>query len=273
VLAYSGTKQLAGKGENAMRIIVIRARTLAAVAVGLVVCLCVGVLAVQYFGGARMTAGQLEKHPIYSVDTQEAKVALGINCAWDNADIPKLISVLEQYNVKATFFVVGDWCDKYPESVKALYNAGHEIGSHSDTHADMAKLDEAGIVRELEDSADKIEAITGRRPNLFRPPSGSYSSEMIAIVEREGFYPIQWDCDSIDYKDPTAAQMQERILKKLRNGSIMLFHSGAANTPDALPQIIEAVRAKGYVFVPVSQLIYTGSYTVDYEGRQHVANE
>ena len=220
----------------------------------------------------RTAATAEKKVPIYSVETTRSEVSLGINCAWDNADIPVLLEILDRYSIKATFFVVGEWCDKYPESVRTIYEAGHEIGSHSDTHADMIKLSREEIIREIQDSADKIEAITGERPILFRPPSGSYNSTVIAVIEEMGFYPIQWDCDSIDYKNPTPDEMQARIFKKLRRGSIMLFHSGAKNTPTALPQIIEAVMEKGYRFVPVSQLIHKGEYTVDYEGRQHAVN-
>jgi len=252
---------------GAMRYLVVRGRVVMGVCL-----LAVTICAALMFGTVHIvrTAGTAgKKYPIYSVETNKQLVSMGINCAWDNADIPALIEILGKYNIKATFFVVGDWCDKYPESVRMLYEAGHEIGSHSDTHADMTRLDRTGMQREIRNSATKIEALTGTRPILFRPPSGAYNSEVVQVIEDEGFYPIQWDCDSIDYKDPTADQMKARILKKLRSGSIMLFHSGAKNTPGALPRIIEAVQEKGYRFVPVSDLIYKGSYTVDFEGRQH----
>ena len=228
------------------------------------------VVLVYSAGQVLQTAGRaVHKYPIYSVETDKQQVALGINCAWDNTDIPQLIRILDEYNVKATFFVVGDWCDKYPESVRALHDAGHEIGSHSDTHADMTRLDRAGMIREIQDSADKIEAITGERPILFRTPSGAYNATVVEVIEQQGFYPIQWDCDSLDYKNPSASEMQARIFKKLRAGSILLFHSGAKNTPAALPQIIEAIEEHGYRIIPVSELIYQGEYTVDHEGRQH----
>lgn len=252
-----------------MRMIVFRAKP--ALAVLICMLLCTGMIALGHATRAVRVAAAREKRPIYSVETVEKKVALGINCAWDNTDIPQLIEILDTYKIKATFFVVGSWCDDYPESVKALHDAGHEIGTHSNTHADMARLDRDGILRELRTSAEKVEAITGVRPTLFRPPSGSYNTTVIELAEQEGFYPIQWDCDSIDYKDPTPEQMRHRIMKKLRCGSITLFHSGAKNTPAALPGIIEAIRAEGYTFVPVSELIHPAPYSVDFEGRQHPA--
>jgi polysaccharide deacetylase family sporulation protein PdaB len=242
----------------------------------LVVGICAGaVLATIATGQATraiQTAASQEKRPIYSVETDRKAVSLGINCAWGNEDIPALIEILDNAGVKATFFVVGDWCEKYPESVKLLHDAGHEIGTHSDTHTDMTKLDRAGILRELRDSAAKIEAITGERVRLFRPPSGAYNTEVIATAEEEGFYPIQWDCDSLDYRDPTPAEMEARILKNLQSGSILLFHSGAKNTPASLPGIIASIQAQGYKLVPVSELIHPAPYRVDFEGRQHKAD-
>lgn len=181
-----------------MRMLVFRAKPTILLALG--VLLCAGAIAVNGAARAMQVSAKEEKRPIYSVETEQKIVSLGINCAWDNADIEQLIQLLADKKVRATFFVVGEWCDKYPESVKALYDAGHEIGTHSDTHADMARLDREGIVRELQDSAKKIETITGTRPNLFRPPSGSYNTLVIETAEQQGFYPVQWDCERVYIK-------------------------------------------------------------------------
>lgn len=252
-----------------MKVLVFRAKPVLVAAVCVMLCALVGALG-EATRAMQVQAAE-EKRPIYSVEIEEKKVALGINCAWGDEDIPELIRALEEADVKATFFLVGEWCDRCPDSVRALADAGHELGGHSDSHPDMAKLDRDGIVRELELPAAKIEKLTGKRPTLFRPPSGSYNSTVIETAEQLGFYPIQWDCDSIDYKNPTAEQMRERILKKLQPGSIMLFHSGAKNTPGALPGIIQAVREQGYEFVPVSELVLPPPYYVDFAGRQHPA--
>lgn len=237
----------------------------------LLLTVALGVALVAGAGHVARTAGTPREYPIYSVETPDKAVAIGVNCAWDNADIPRLIQILDKYQVTATFFVAGSWCDKYPESVKALYDAGHEIGNHSDTHDDMTKMDRDGILRQIRNSSAKIEAITGKRPALFRTPSGAYNDLVIQTIKAEGLFPIQWDCDSIDYKNPTPEEMQARIFKKLRAGSIMLFHSGAKNTPDALPGIIDGILEKGYRIVPVSQLIYADNYTIDHAGRQRPA--
>ena len=218
-------------------------------------------------GGVGVFA-QTKSHPIYSVETEKMQVALGINCAWGNEDIEEILGVLEQYGVPASFFVLGQWAQRYPESVRQMAGAGHEVGSHSHTHADMTTLSKSQIEQQISESVAAIEGITGVRPTLFRTPSGAYNNQVIELIEQAGLYPIQWDCDSLDYRDLTAEQMWARIEKKLRPGSILLFHGGTKNTAGALPQIIEQVRAEGYEFVMVSELIYERPYTVNFEGRQ-----
>ena len=114
---------------------------------------------------------------------------------WGNEDTQKLIDILEQYQVKATFFVVGDWVDRYPESVKALHDAGHEVMNHSNSHAHMNQLSREEIVADVEACNDKIEAVTGVRPTLIRPPYGEYNNTVISTIRSIDMEPIQWDVD------------------------------------------------------------------------------
>lgn len=229
-------------------------------------------LLIRSAGQLVQTVASPTRLPIYSVETEEKLVALGINCAWDNDDIPQILEILGHYNISASFFLLGEWCDKYPESVVQIHEAGYEIGSHSDSHTDMTTLGPEALRREIQEGCQKIETLTGIPPTLFRPPSGAYNNQVILAIEEEGLFPIQWDCDSLDYRGLSPDEMQTRIFKKLRPGSILLFHSGAPRTPEALPQIIEAIQAEGYTFVSVSQLLYPRPYTVDHEGRQHPAD-
>lgn len=182
-----------------------------------------------------------------------------------------LIDILNKYGVKATFFLVGQWVDKYPESVKALADAGMEIGNHSDTHPHMAKLSEKQIIDEVSLCSGKIEAITGREVGLFRCPYGEYDDEVITTVKNMGIYPIQWDVDSLDWKDLTAPEITKRITSKVRDGSIILFHNAAKHTPEALPGIIEYLLSEGYQIVPVSELLLEGEYDIDNTGRMIAA--
>ncbi|MCL2068834.1 MAG: polysaccharide deacetylase family protein [Oscillospiraceae bacterium] len=209
-----------------------------------------------------------KKLPVYSVETNEKKIALGINCAWGDEDIPVLLEILERYGVRASFFVTGEFARKFPGAIQAIDEAGHEIGSHSNTHVDLTRLGREAITEQIREGNRAITGITGKAVLLFRTPSGAYNNLVIETIENEGMIPIQWDADSIDYRDPTPAEMHRRIMDKLRPGSITLFHAGAKNTPGVLPQIIGAVRAEGYEFAVVGELIHPPPYRLDHEGRQ-----
>ncbi len=206
--------------------------------------------------------------PIYSVETPEKKVAVTFNCAWEAEDIPDILAILEKYEAKATFFILGQWAKDNPTAVKMIAEAEHEIGTHSNTHPDMAKISMEKVREELLRSCEHIENAGGGKPKLFRAPSGSYSSELIKTASEMGFTTIQWDVDSRDWKDKTAGEMVESVTKNVRKGSIILFHSGKENTLEALPQILEILKNGGYEFVKVSDLIYSENYTIDHTGRQ-----
>ena len=210
--------------------------------------------------------------PIYSVETGEKKVAVTFNCAWGAEDVPEILAVLEKYEAKATFFILGQWAKENPSAVKMIAEAGHEIGSHSNTHPDMAKLGPEKIKEELLRSCEYIEKAGGGKPKLFRAPSGSYSGELIKTASEMGFATIQWDVDSRDWKNKTAGEMVESVTKNVGKGSIVLFHSGKENTLEALPQILEILKNGGYEFVKVSDLIYFENYTIDHTGRQFSLN-
>lgn len=191
---------------------------------------------------------------------------------WGNEDTQTLINILEKYHVKTTFFVVGDWAEKYPESVKALHDAGHEVMSHSNHHDHFNTLSAQEIIDDLNACNDKIEAVTGVRPTLFRPPYGEYDDHVISTVRGMGIQPIQWDVDSLDWKDYDAATITQRVTEKVGPGSIVLFHNAALHTPESLPGILEYLLGQGYSIVPVSQLVLSGEegtdYTIDHTGRQ-----
>lgn len=202
--------------------------------------------------------------PIYCVQRDQKMISISFDAAWGNEDTQQLIDILAKYNVKATFFVVGDWVDKYPESVKALADAGHEVMNHSNHHDHFSKLSKDEIVADVNACNDKIEAITGVRPTLIRPPYGEYDDNAVTAIRSTGMEPIQWDVDSLDWKDLSAADITKRVVGKVQNGSIVLFHNAALHTPEALPGIIETLLQEGYTFVPISQLILPGEYNVDY---------
>ncbi len=205
--------------------------------------------------------------PIYSVQRDNKAVSLTFDAAWGNEDTQRLLDILGKYGVRATFFLVGQWVDKYPESVQAISDAGMEIGNHSDTHPHMAKLSEKQIIDEVSLCSGKIEDLTGEEVKLFRCPYGEYDDEVVTTIRNMGVYPIQWDVDSLDWKDLSAEEITKRVTSKASPGSIILFHNAGKHTPEALPGIIEYLLSEGYSIVPVSELLLTGEYDTDNTGR------
>lgn len=206
--------------------------------------------------------------PVYCVQQDEKRVALSFDAAWGNEDTQTLIDILGGYGVAVTFFVVGDWVDRYPESVQALSDAGHEVMNHSSSHAHFSSLTTAEIKSDISKCNDKIEAVTGVRPTLFRCPYGEYDDHVIKAVRALGMTPVQWDVDSLDWKGISAQEISRRVLDRVQPGSIVLFHNAAEHTPEALPEILEALLAEGYEIVPISEILLEGDFFIDSTGRQ-----
>lgn len=237
-------------------------------------CLMVALFAIGIVTNTGMTAittmTEQKELPIYSVETEKKQVSISFDAAWGDEQTHDLLNILKKYKVKATFFLVGDWVDNFPDDVKDIYDCGHDIGNHSDSHPHMTQLSEADRQKEIQNCNNKVKAITGKKPKLFRAPYGDYNNDVVQSVKNEKMYCVQWDIDSLDWKDPSPAEMVNRIIPKLQNGSIILMHNGAKNTPEALPLIIEAVLDKGYEFVPLSRLVCKNcniDYTTDVTGR------
>lgn len=210
------------------------------------------------------------KIPIYCVDTQKPQVALSFDAAWGNEDTQTLLDILAKHNVKATFFMTGGWVESYPDDVKAIAAAGHDLGNHSENHKQMSQLSASDCQTEIQKVHDKVKALTGTDMILFRPPYGDYNNQLVEVANGMGYHVIQWDVDSLDWKDYGAQDIVSRVLnhKNLGNGSIILMHNGAKYTKDALEQVITGLQEKGYELVPISELIYTENYTTDQTGRQ-----
>ncbi len=207
--------------------------------------------------------------PIYSVDTEEKQVAISSDAAWGADQTEEIIEILEEYNVTATFFLVGFWVDKYPDMVKKIDEAGLEIGTHSNTHPDMVKLDEETIRQELNTSIDKIKNITGKEVSVFRAPYGSYNNTLLNVCSSLGLKTVQWDVDSLDWKGLSASEVTDRVMKNAKSGSIILMHNNADNVCDSLRLTLDWLTMKGYKVTSVGELIYSDNYTIDANGVQH----
>ncbi len=209
------------------------------------------------------TAGTRRQVPIYSVDTGEKKVAISFDAAWGADDTPQILEILRQHNVKTTFFLTGIWVKQYPDMVRAIAAAGHEIGNHSLTHPHFNSLTEAEMKKELGDNDLLIFDLTGTHTKLFRPPFGEYDDLVIQTAHSSGYEVIQWSVDSLDWQDIGKEAITERVLQNIQPGAIVLFHNNAKYTPEALPVILDSLQQQGYQIVPVSDLLLKGSYYVE----------
>ena len=226
----------------------------------------------KYIGGYVTVSSNVNGRelPIYCVQTDEKKVALSFDAAWGNEDTRQILDILKKHDVHVTFFMTGGWVEKYPDDVKAIYEAGHDLGNHSENHKNMSQLSNEEKTNELMAVHKKVKELTGVEMELFRPPYGDYDDEVILNATENGYYTIQWDVDSLDWKDYGVDSIVDTVInhKNLGRGSIILCHNGAKYTKDALDAMITGLKEKGYEIVPVSELIYKENYHMDVTGRQ-----
>lgn len=211
--------------------------------------------------------------PIYCVDTDKPQIALSFDAAWGNEDTQEILDILAKHQVKVTFFMTGGWVDSYPEDVKRIHEAGHDLGNHSEHHKNMSQLSEEEKSSELTSVHQKVKELTGVDMELFRPPYGDYDNAVIKNARENGYYTIQWSVDSLDWKDYGVDSIIQMVCenKALDKGAIILCHNGAKYTAQALDTMITTLKEKGYEFVPISQLIYKEDFHMDNEGKQ-IAN-
>lgn len=253
-----------------MRLLILTKRSLVSIGFCFIVGALAATIAVSSGVKAVQTAAEPREIPIYCVESDKKQVAISFDAAWGNEETPQLLEILDKYNVKATFFLVGDWVDKYPDDVKEIAAHGNDIGNHSNTHPHLPALSLSEQSAEIEECNRKVEALTGKCPTLFRAPYGDYNNDVVNTVKGLNMYCVQWDVDSLDWKDPTPEKLCENVLSKVKDGSIVLMHNGAKNTPAALPSIIEGIQDKGYEIVLIKDLIPEGEYYTDVQGKLHL---
>lgn len=165
---------------------------------------------------------------------------------------------LEQYNIKATFFLCGNCIEKNLEIYRKIYKAGHEIGNHSYNHPHMAELSKEEVLSELKQTQQLMRKITdeGEEPGLFRFPYGSKNETVLRFVEKQGFIPVSWTVDSKDWTGISAEEICNNIMKSehLGHGAIILMHTSGAHTVEALDLLIPQLRKRGYEIVKISEL-------------------
>lgn len=240
-------------------------KRVAAISSMIAAAVAVGAVAIVTSVGTQAAGRQL---PIYCVERGDNKIALTFDVAWENSNTEELIDILDEYDATATFFITGDWCDRYPEDVEKFYNAGHEIQNHSDQHPHVEGINVNDLISDTKECSRKIEMITGEAPTLYRAPYGEYDDSLLTTLNGMGMQVIQWDVDSIDWKEPSAQQITARVVGGTKSGSILLFHNDLENTTEALPELLKQLKEKGFEFVSVSELIYHDNYSIDAAGKQ-----
>jgi polysaccharide deacetylase family sporulation protein PdaB len=200
--------------------------------------------------------------PIYYVETPEKKVAFSFDASWGAERTPKILDILDKNGIKTTFFLTGIWVEDYPEMVREIHNRGHELGNHTLTHADLAKIPADDIRRELLGVEEMIKENCGQETTLMRPPFGSYNNQVISVAAELGYKTIQWSIDSLDWKEIGPQEIISRVTKNAHNGAIILFHNNGKHTADVLQEIIDYYHAEGYEIVPISELIYHENYYI-----------
>lgn len=210
--------------------------------------------------------------PIYRVKTEEKVIAITFDINWaEKEELYNILEVLDKYNVKATFFIMGGWVnysDENREKLIKIKEGGHEIGNHSYKHPMFSKITEEKMKEELDKTNKIIKDVTGEEIKLFRFPSGDYNKKACEFIYNQGMISIQWDVDSVDWKQSSAIEEYSRVMKKVAPGSILLFHNNAKYTPGNLDKIIDELLKEGYKFAKVGEIIYYGDYFINENGEQ-----
>lgn len=206
--------------------------------------------------------------PIYSVKTEEKKVALTFDAAWGADKTSKILETLNNEGIKGTFFLVGFWVEANPDKVREIDEAGFDIGTHSNTHPKMSSLSSNQMIEELSTSSKLITEITGKSIRFFRPPFGDYNDLLLTTANGLGLQTIQWDVDSLDWKGLSGEQILARVKQSVKNGSIILFHNNSDHILDALPLVIKYLKTEGYTMTTLSDLVYQENYSIDNNGLQ-----
>lgn len=208
--------------------------------------------------------------PIFKVDIDENdsyrkdKMSITFDSAYINEYTYKILDILDDYNVKATFFMTANFIKNNYDQVAEILKRGHEIGNHSSTHEDFKKLTKDKIKKEVMNCHKALKDKFDIDMSLFRFPYGSYNEDILTQVKSYGYYPIQWSCDSLDWRNLSVEAITSKFKTDtyLYPGAIILFHNGAIYTPDALPTVLNTCKKLGLKCVRVSDLIYKHNFNV-----------
>ena len=215
-------------------------------------------------GGAptgNASSSELRKlNSYYLGDTSLKKIYLTFDAGYENGYTPQILDVLKKHNVKAAFFLVGNYIDTAPELVQRMYQEGHTIGNHTYSHPDMSSIaDEKSFREEMEKNEMLYQELTGNEMSKFyRPPQGKYSQSNLAMAQKLGYTTIFWSLAYVDwYNDaqPTHEQAMEKLLPRIHNGAIVLLHSTSKTNAEILDELLTKWEEMGYTFGELSELV------------------
>jgi polysaccharide deacetylase family sporulation protein PdaB len=231
----------------------IKTRTkLALISLGVAILLMCSVVYVQAYHKLK---------PIYEVKTDKKVVALTFDISWGNNTPMPVIDILKTNNIKSTFFLSGPWVKQYPDVPKRIQADGHEIASHGYRHINLSNLSKNEIKDEIMKAHNNIKEVTGVDANLIRTPNGDFNDQVIEAAHESKYEVVQWSTDSLDWMNPGVNSIIDRVSKKVHPGDIILMHASdtCKQTTEALPVIIKNLKAQGYEFVTVSELLKISS--------------
>lgn len=189
--------------------------------------------------------------------TDQKVVALTFDHSWGNKFTPSILDTLKRNNIKCTFFIMGPWAQKYPEVAKRMVTDGHEIASHGYRHENYGDMSPEWVREDIQKSHALIKEVTGVDPTLVRPPNGHYSQTSLKVTDELGYKTIIWNVDSLDWKNPGRDVIVDRVMKRIKPGAIILMHASdtPVQTAEALPILLEKIKAEGYQIVTVGELL------------------
>lgn len=193
-------------------------------------------------------------NPVFQVKTDQPVASLAVNVAWGEDHLPNLLTVLAEEEATATFFVVGDWVEQFPELTQDIAAGGHELGNHSWSHPYPTQIAAEDLAAEIKKTEKLLQELTGQQSSLFAPPYGEWDKEVVLTAGELGYRTIMWTVDTIDWQQPGVEVITKRVLENLAPGSIILMHP-TEQTAKALPQILAGAKEKGFKFVTVGQLL------------------
>ena len=222
----------------------------------LLLCLILLILVIAFVMSLQMISINTMNYydPIYKGAADEKEIAFACNVVWGNEYLPEILQILKDNNIKITFFIGGDWATKYPDELKTIYQAGHELGNHGENHKKQTLLNIEQNKREILIAEQSIKNVTGVKTTLFAPPYGDINKTVVDTAEKLGYKVIMWSIDTIDWNTKEYSEIIERVEKKQHSGAIVLMHPTLV-TVKALPELIKTLQNQGYEISNVSEVL------------------